>query len=175
MQHRARSRRWPGGLVGTYALYLMSRAPIYGGQLTRRIETVTKGAWHPGAGAIYPILQGLVRRGDAAVSLVDHRKTYRITRQGTARLREVRQRIRTGGSRFAELRGIILDMAEPDARVELLELHLARAIRTIAEALEADDTLLTPSQQRRLRRRALALLRQGLGSLAPSRRRRSRS
>ncbi|EQD72226.1 PadR, Transcriptional regulator PadR-like family, partial [mine drainage metagenome] len=99
-------------MVGTYALYMMSRGPIYGGELTQRIDDVTRGSWRPGAGAIYPILSGLVRRGEARLEVRDGRKVYSLTARGAARLKEVRSRIRERGGRFAELRGLILDMVE---------------------------------------------------------------
>ena len=165
---RPSARHWPGGLIGTYALHLMQRAPIYGGELTRRIEESTHGAWRPGAGAVYPILQGLVARGDAALKMHGRRKTYRITAQGRVRLRMVRARLRTGGSRFAELRGLILDMAAPKDRVELLDLHLGRAIESILLAIGPSETLLTPGQKQRLRRWALKRLRQATAKVAPS-------
>jgi|SRR5579875_322039 DNA-binding PadR family transcriptional regulator len=160
-------RHWPGGLIGTYALHLMQRAPIYGGELTRRIEESTRGAWRPGAGAVYPILQGLVARGDAALKMQGHRKTYQITAQGRGRLRMVRARLRSGGSRFAELRGLILDMASPKDRVELLDLHLGRAIESIALAVGPSETLLTSDQKQQLRRRALKRLQQGVTKVSP--------
>ncbi|MHB1435771.1 MAG: PadR family transcriptional regulator [Thermoplasmata archaeon] len=164
---RPSPRHWPGGLIGTYALHLMQTAPIYGGELTRRIEASTRGAWRPGAGAVYPILQGLVARGDAALVMQGRRKTYRITPQGRGRLRLVRARLRSGGSRFAELRGLILDMASPKDRVELLEVHLTRAIESVVLAVGPSEDLLTSGQKRRLRRRAKAILQQGMAKVAP--------
>lgn len=169
---RPAPRHWPGGLIGTYALHLMQATPIYGGELTRRIEASTRGAWRPGAGAVYPILQGLVARGDAALVMQGRRKTYRITAQGRERLRLVRERLRSGGSRFAELRGLILDMASPKDRVELLEIHLGRAIESVVLAIGPSETFLTPGQKRLLRRRALKHLQQGTAKVArPSPRR----
>ncbi len=144
----------------------METAPIYGGELTRRIEASTHGAWRPGAGAVYPILQGLVARGDAALVMAGRRKTYRITPRGRGRLRIVRERMRSGGSRFAELRGLILDMALPADRARLLEVHLARAIESVVLATGPSDLLLTSGQKLRLRRRAAALLRHGMTELA---------
>jgi DNA-binding PadR family transcriptional regulator len=176
---RAGHRRWPGGLVGTYALHLMSRAPIYGGELTQRIDDVTRGAWRPGAGAIYPILTGLVQRGEARVDRVNGRKTYTLTPRGAARLAEVQSRIRDRGSRFAELRSLVLDMVDPPERAEIMLDNLHRAIDAIAEIAASPESLPDARARTRILSRARAELRRGVTRLGPSRgqspaRRRSR-
>ncbi len=165
----ASHRRWPGGLVGTYALHLMSRAPIYGGELAQRIDDVTRGAWRPGAGAIYPILTGLVRRGEARVDRVDGRKTYALTPRGAARLAEVQSRIRDRGRRFAELRSLVLDMVDPPQRAEIMLDNLHRAIDAIAEIAGSPESLADARTRTRTLSRARAELRRGITRLGPSR------
>lgn len=162
-------RAWPGGLAGTYALYLMGQAPIYGGELAQRIGDVTRDAWRPGAGAIYPILTGLVRRGDAKVQRVNGRKTYSITPRGAARLAEVRSRIRERGRRFAELRSLILDMVDPLERTEIMLENLHRAVEAIVEITADPRALPHAADRSRAIQRARAELRAGLGRMsAPS-------
>lgn len=159
-------RRWPGGLVGTYALYLMRAGPIYGGQLTQRIDDVTRGAWRPGAGAVYPILTGLVTRGEARVDRINGRKVYAITPRGAVRLEEVRSRIRERGRRFGELRSLLLDMVEPSQRAEVMLDHLRRAIDAIAEVSHLPGGLPDARSRKRTIDRARAELQRGLRELA---------
>lgn len=171
-------RRWPGGLVGTYALFMMSRAPIYGGELTQRIEDATRGAWRPGAGAIYPILTGLVDRGEARVERVQGRKTYSLTPRGAARLAEARSRIGERGRRFGELRSLLLEMLEPPQRVEIVLEGLHRAIDTTFELAEDPAALPSVRERTRVLHRARTELKRGLSRLdrspaRPAARRRS--
>ncbi len=155
--------------MGTYALFMMRRAPIYGGELAQRIADVTRGAWRPSAGAIYPILRGLVQRGDARVGQLEGRKVYILTPRGAARLKLVRGRIRERGGRFAELRSLVLDMVEPDERGEILLDHLHRAILPFVELGAGASMLPKGAARRRLLARARAELRGGLAGLRTAR------
>jgi DNA-binding PadR family transcriptional regulator len=64
--------------------------PIYGYSLSEQISERTDGGWRPGAGAIYPALQSLVRKRFASASRVGRRRVYRITPTGRAFLRRLR-------------------------------------------------------------------------------------
>ena len=46
-----------------YALLSIARKPMRGYDLIREIEFKTEGAWRPGPGAVYPVLQKLVKEG----------------------------------------------------------------------------------------------------------------
>lgn len=158
-------RQWPGGLVGTYALHLMSRGPIYGGELTQRIDDVTRGAWRPGAGAVYPILTALVERGEAHMERVHGRKVYSLTPRGEAQLAEARSRLRERGRRFGERQALMLDMVDPAERSEVLIETLRRAIETVAEFAASPDGLPDARARSSTLRRARAELRRGLSRL----------
>lgn len=147
--------------MGTYALYMMQNGPIYGGELTQRIDDLTRGAWRPGAGAVYPILAGLVRRGEARVERRGGRKVYGLTKRGATRLKEVRSRIRERGGRFAELRNLILDMVEPSERAEILLDQLHRAISSLVEMSRSVESLPDRTRRTRFVERAKNELRQG--------------
>jgi len=132
-----------------YALHQMSREPIYGWQLAERIAQTTHGGWRPGAGAIYPILKGLVDQGLARTEVRGGRKMYRVTPKGRTRLALMRERIRDGGGRYMELRNLVLDMVEPDRRPEWAVVHLRRSLTTFVELARSED--LIPSVQGRSR------------------------
>lgn len=160
--------------MGVYALHLMSRGPIYGGELAQRIDDATHGNWKPGAGAIYPILKGLVRRGSARAELRGGRKVYVLTTQGASRLQEVRARLKEGGGRFAELRNLTLEMIDPADRLEVMVRHLHRAIQPFVEMQRSTEPGFLEGP---VRARALVLARaeleHGLRALTPRRGRRA--
>lgn len=121
----------PARIVGLYALSCMEReGTTYGYRVSQRIAERTEGAWRPGAGAVYPALQSLVRRGLAVKVRQGRRQVYRITPHGRLVLRRIRRgRVtRTSApdlsSLWAEVVGI------PD-----LGPFLLRRLRRSAEAL----------------------------------------
>ncbi len=148
---------------------MMSKGPIYGGELAQRIEELTRGAWRPGAGAIYPSLRGLVARGDARIGRRDGRKVYILTPRGAARLKEVHARIRERGGRFAELRNLILDMVEPAERAAFLLDQLHRIIQNLEEIRRSSEIVPDARVRARTLARARTELRQGIARLGPPR------
>ncbi len=155
--------------MGSYALAMMSRAPIYGGELAQRIEDLTRGSWRPGAGAIYPSLRGLVARGEARIGRQDGRKVYILTPRGAARLADLRSRIRERGGRFAELRSVILDIVEPSERATIMLDQLHNAIRGFEEIYRSPLSIPDARARARTLARARAELRQGLARLGGGR------
>ncbi len=87
-------RPMPGRVLGLYALATMEReGTVYGYALADRIAERTEGAWRPGAGAVYPALQSLVRRGVARTRKDGVRRVYSITPHGRTVLRRIRARM----------------------------------------------------------------------------------
>jgi len=129
-------------LLGLYALSVMDRdGPTYGYLLADRISDRTDGAWRPGAGAIYPALQSLVKKGFARATPEGRRRVYTVTPQGRAFLRRVRRgwmgRGRTGpelGILWSEIAG------EGDPGQHLLR-HLRHHLDGIATYLERDPRM----------------------------------
>lgn len=134
-------------MIGIYALHQMRRSPIYGWQLAERISEATQGGWRPGAGAVYPILKGLVRQRLARVESRGGRKVYLITPKGRARLAWMRTRIREGGGRYMELRRLVLDMVDPAERPAWAVEQLRRSLSMFIELAESTD--LVPSARGR--------------------------
>lgn len=134
-------------MIGMYALHQMSRSPIYGWQLAERIAETTKGGWRPGAGAVYPILKGLVRQKLARTDVRGGRKVYLVTPRGRARLALMRARIRDGGGRYMELRRLVLDIVDPVDRPEWAIEQLRRSLTMFVELSDSVD--LVPSARGR--------------------------
>ena len=74
-------------------LHLLEARPMHGYEIIKAIEERYHGFYKPSAGAIYPALRALLRRGYVSVSGEERRKTYRITRAGKASLRSRRKEI----------------------------------------------------------------------------------
>jgi len=127
----------PGRLLALYALAVMEReGPIYGYSLAERIAERTDGGWRPGAGAIYPALQSLVRRGLARSRSEGRRRTYTISRSGRALLTRVRQGWMGMGRSGPDLGMIWSEIAGvSDPGVHMLG-HLRRHLDGISSYLE---------------------------------------
>lgn len=148
----------PGRLLGLYALSVMEReGPIYGYRLALRIRERTGGAWSPGAGAVYPALASLVRRGWARPEpLRTRRRTYRITAAGRRRLERIRRamdRRRAAGPDLAMLWAEIRGRGEPGTfLVDRFEVNVERVLDYLSSDRGAVSTRATH------RRRVLACL-----------------
>ncbi|HYM40403.1 MAG TPA: PadR family transcriptional regulator [Thermoplasmata archaeon] len=81
-------------------LVVLQEKPMHGYETMKALEDRFHGFYKPSAGAIYPALRSLQRRGLVSVTGGERRKTYRITAAGRARLREVHEEVE---SRFKAL------------------------------------------------------------------------
>ncbi|MGI0155031.1 MAG: PadR family transcriptional regulator [Thermoplasmata archaeon] len=128
--------------MGLYALSVMERdGPIYGYSLAERVSGRTDGAWRPGAGAVYPALQSLVKKGLARASLDGRRRVYHVTPSGRAFLRRVRRNwmgtARTGpdlGLLWSEIAGA------GDPGQHMLQ-HLRHHLEGVTNCLEREPAM----------------------------------
>ncbi|MDG6981372.1 MAG: PadR family transcriptional regulator, partial [Nitrososphaerota archaeon] len=97
-------RRWlhpqavPRGFLRLYILTQLSRGPETGYSIMQKIDETTEGAWKPGAGAMYPLLRGLVTDGLAKPEKGSTRsKAYVITAKGRKELGGMRERLAGAG------------------------------------------------------------------------------
>ena len=132
----------PGRVLGLYALSVMDQdGPVYGYSLADRVSDRTDGAWRPGAGAIYPALQSLVRRGFARSGRDGRRRVYTITREGRKALGQIR-RGRFGGPRTGPDLGLLWsEIVSPGDPGQHLVRHLHRHLEAIGGYLERNPQL----------------------------------
>lgn len=107
------------GLIGLFALHMMEKGPVHGSDVANRISELTGGAWRPGAGAIYPTLLSLSKRGLIAVDTSGQRKRYHITSKGRETIERVRRRI-LSRTKYSSAWRLILDMIDPEDRSEFI-------------------------------------------------------
>ncbi len=74
-------------------MHILEKRPMHGYEIIKAIEERYQGFYKPSAGAIYPALRSLLRKGYVSVSGEERRKTYRITREGRTYLRGRRREI----------------------------------------------------------------------------------
>jgi DNA-binding PadR family transcriptional regulator len=163
----------PRGLLHFYALLSIARKPMRGYDLIKEIEAKTDGAWRPGPGAVYPVLQRLLDQGH--ISVKKRREDgptqilYEITPAGLAHIADSKKTMRTSTERMRLMSSLFIDLMEPDdlVRFVLNSFDLqTQLLRMIVESdksnLGVQDKLFVLRQYRlnleRELRRASALL-----------------
>ncbi len=132
--------------------------PLYGYQFAERIADRTGGAWRPGAGAVYPALGALVDRRLARGRVEGRRRVYRITREGRALLRSVRQRMSWHGRTSPDVGLLWAEIAGHDDPGGFLVDRLGSLLERIEEYLA--PTAPSKVDRGELRDRVLERLRQ---------------
>ncbi len=142
----------PRGLLRFYALLSISQGPKSGYDLMKEIEIKTEGAWRPGPGGVYPVLQKLAKDG-----LVSVRKrsgagptqvVYELTPAGLKNITRVKKAMGSSTERLGMMSSLFVDLMEPDDLVRFalnsFELH-SGLVRTIVDseksALNDEDKL----------------------------------
>ncbi len=106
-----------------YILKRLSEKEATGYDLLKGIEEKTGGAWRPGAGSIYPILDQLKQLG--YIKMVGEmpsrgQKIYGITEKGAEKIGDVKLMFERAASKWQALRPLMLDIAEPKALGEMM-------------------------------------------------------
>ena len=115
-----------------------------GYDLIKEIEMKTEGAWRPGPGAVYPLLQKLAKRGDLSPTKSKEsgqsQVVYEITPQGLRRISNAKEVMRSYPARWKMMSSLFLELLEPDDLVRftlsLFEFQ-TEILRTI---LDSDNT-----------------------------------
>ena len=119
-------------------LVVLQEKPMHGYEIMKALEERFHGFYKPSAGAVYPALRSLHRRGLVTVTGGERRKTYRITREGEAYLRSVRKELK---ARFREI-----EKALGPERAAML-----REFRNTGRLIRTNMRSVTPSQAKELR------------------------
>ncbi|HLY77323.1 MAG TPA: PadR family transcriptional regulator [Thermoplasmata archaeon] len=149
---------WQRGFLGTYALTVLDRAPMYAHQLSTQISSRSRGLWSPSPGAIYPAFRSLEARGLIRAQRHGARRIYRITAAGRRRLSEVRAARAQWAERFGGSWRLMLDMVEPERRVESALRRVRQALAMGEALVEGEEEALTGAERAYLRRTILVEL-----------------
>jgi DNA-binding PadR family transcriptional regulator len=112
----------PRGLLIHYILRRISQKPCHGYEILQDIDSLTEGAWRPGAGSVYPILKrllecGYIKSDDEAGS---EKRVYAITETGLAALKEDEKMLMGSSQRWMAMRRLFLELVEPDQLMRFL-------------------------------------------------------
>ena len=114
----------PRGLLHFYALMSIARKPMRGYDLIGEIEAKTDGAWRPGPGAVYPVLQKLVKQGLVSVKKKSEngptQVLYEITPAGLAYIADSKKTMRTSTERMSLMSSLFVDLMESDDLVRFV-------------------------------------------------------
>jgi DNA-binding PadR family transcriptional regulator len=166
----------PRGLLHFYALMSISRKPMRGYDLIREIEVKTEGAWRPGPGAVYPVLQKLVSQGYVSVKKRSkagpNQILYEITPAGLRHIADAKKTMRISTERMSLMSSLFLDLMESDdlVRFVLNSFDLqGQLVRMVVEStrgkLSDQDKLFVLRQYRLNLERELSRLSTLLGEL----------
>ena len=150
--------RWQRGFLGHYALTVLDRNPVYAHQLSTQISSRSHGLWSPSPGAIYPAFRSLQARGLVRVERQGGRQLYHITAAGRRRLSEVRAARAHWAERFAGSWRLMLDLVEPEKRVEVALRRVRQAVSMGEALVDGEEEELTPTERAYLRRAILVEL-----------------
>jgi DNA-binding PadR family transcriptional regulator len=162
---RERTSRWQRGFLGHYALTVLDRTPIYAHQLSTQIATRSRGLWNPSPGAIYPAFRALEARKLIRAERRGGRRLYFITASGRRHLAEIRASRAQWAERFGGSWRLMLDMVEPERRVESAARRVRQALAMSEELITGDEEQLSWSERSSLRRTVLAELTRATASL----------
>jgi len=152
---RDRTPPWQRGFLGHYALTVLDRTPVYAHQLSSQISTRSHGLWNPSPGAIYPAFRSLEARGLVRAERRTGRRLYFITAAGRRHLSEIRSARAKWAERFGGSWRLMLDMVEPDKRVESALRRLSQAVAMSEALVEGAEEELTAAERTYLRRATL--------------------
>lgn len=155
-KRRDHTPRWQRGFLGHYALTVLDRTPIYAFQLSTQIASRSHGLWSPSPGAIYPAFRALEARGLIRTERRAGRKLYFITPAGRRHLSEIRAARAKWAERFGGSWRLMLDMVEPERRVESGLRRLRQALSMSEALVTGEEESLTPAERAQLRRGVLA-------------------
>ncbi len=114
----------PRGLLHFYALLSIAQKPMRGYDLMKEIEIKTEGAWRPGPGAVYPMLQKLAKQGYiAAKKKAPGRPThvlYEITPAGLQSIANAKEMMKSSTARWNLMSALFIDLMEPDDLVRFV-------------------------------------------------------
>ncbi len=149
----------PRGLLHFYALLSIARKPMTGYDLIKEVEDKTEGAWRPGPGAVYPVLQKLGKAGYISPKKKSGagptQVQYEITPAGLKNIALAKKAMGSSTERLSMMSSLFLDLMEPDdlVRFALNSFELqAGLVRTIVESekggLTSEDRLFVLRQYR---------------------------
>jgi DNA-binding PadR family transcriptional regulator len=134
----------PRGLLHFYALLSIARKPMRGYDLMKEIEAKTEGAWRPGPGAVYPVLQKLAKQGYIAARKKSEdgptHVLYEITPSGLRNIADAKKMMGSSTQRLSVMSSLFIDLMEPDDLVKFILNAVEMQISLVNMVIESDKS-----------------------------------
>lgn len=112
----------PRGLLRIYVLHELSKKPMSGYDVISALDMITGGAWRPGSGSVYPLLEDLKQR--KLIKVVSKgprsRLVYSLTDEGRQVFEFQKEMINHFALRFNRIRMAIFNIMNPKTATELV-------------------------------------------------------
>jgi DNA-binding PadR family transcriptional regulator len=111
------------GLLPLYILNALHTKQMSGYEIMKELNTITEGAWRPGAGSIYPVLKSLSKKGYIKVAGrgLREKRVYMITPLGLRAFELARKEYdEFSVQRWHMIRGIMMTLVEPPSLARML-------------------------------------------------------
>jgi len=138
----------PRGLLRPYILSRLSKKPMSGYDLMSDLDALTGGAWHPGPGSIYPILEDLKKKGLIGVITKGQRSkhVYTLTGKGRETLEEDNGMINQFAPKWNEIRTALMGFLSAE-NMSTIVLETTKSNRAVWNQV-ADSKELSESELR---------------------------
>jgi len=137
----------PRGLLHLYALLSIARKPMRGYDMMKEIEIKTEGAWRPGPGAVYPVLQKLAKQGYIAAQKKERggppHVLYEITPAGLENIGNAKKMMKSSTERWNLMGRLFIDLMEPHDLVRFVLNSSEVQIELVHTIVEPDRSGLT--------------------------------
>lgn len=108
----------PRGLLHFYSILSIGRRPMRGYDIMKEIEARTEGAWRPGPGAVYPVLQKLAKQGYIKAQKKERggsaQVLYQITPAGLENIANAKKMMKSSTERLNLMGRLFIELMEPD-------------------------------------------------------------
>ncbi|MDG6904397.1 MAG: PadR family transcriptional regulator [Nitrososphaerota archaeon] len=141
----------PRGLLHFYTLLSIGRRPMRGYDIMKDIEMKTEGAWRPGPGAVYPVLQKLMKQGFINAKAKSKgnppQVVYEITPSGLENIANAKKMMKSSSQRWNIMRQLFIDLMEPDDLVKFAINSMEMQMDLVHTLVESEKSTLS-SQDR---------------------------
>jgi len=132
----------PRGMLHFYALLSIARKLMRGYDIPKEIEIKTEGAWRPGPGAVYPVLQKLAKQGYITAEKKGRggppRVLYEITPAGLENIANAKKMMKSSTERWNLMGRLFIDLMEPQDLVRFVLSSSELQIELVHTIVESD-------------------------------------
>lgn len=111
------------GILPLYVLNSLKNKQMSGYEIMKEINSITEGAWRPGAGSIYPVLKSLSKKGFIKVAEkgLREKRMYAITQTGLKALEQAKREYNEFSvQRWHMIRGIMMTLVDASSLAKML-------------------------------------------------------